>query len=100
MDEIFVNIPNKPVDQPNAAQTKTREGIRQVAEEFEAMFISEMLRPTFSEINKDSPFGGGYAGGVYQSMAVDEYGKQIVQGGSLGIADMIEKQLLKLQEVQ
>lgn len=44
---------------PNVADVKTREQARHVAQQFERMFISEMLGPMFQGIETDGPFGGG-----------------------------------------
>ena len=36
---------------------------RRVAQEFEAMFIGQMLQPIFQNIGAEEPFGGGSSGG-------------------------------------
>ena len=38
-------------------QSARRAGIRQAAEDFEAMFLSQMLAPVFAGLGKDSMFG-------------------------------------------
>jgi Rod binding domain-containing protein len=71
---------------------------RRAAEDFEAMFLSQMLAPVFADLGKDAMFGGGPGEQVYRSMMVQEYGKAIARAGGLGIADSVEREILKLQE--
>ena len=83
-----------------AATEKT--AIRKAAEEFEAMFVTEMLRPMFeeSESDVDPMFGGSHGEEMFKSLLTDEYGKSVAMAGGLGIADSIEAQMLKYQEVK
>ena len=71
---------------------------RETAENFEAVFISQMLTPMFNTLSTDGLMGGGKAEGVYRDMMVDEVGKSIAKNGGLGIADSIYREILKLQE--
>ncbi|MBO6559985.1 MAG: rod-binding protein [Nisaea sp.] len=81
------------------AAGKNREEVRQAAEEFESIFISQMLGHMFKGVGNGEMFGGGPAEDIYRDLMVDEYGKQIANTGGIGIADTIERQLLALQEV-
>ncbi|MGB0748801.1 MAG: rod-binding protein [Magnetospiraceae bacterium] len=72
---------------------------RQTAEEFEALFLSQMLQPMFNGIETEAPFGGGHAETIWRGMLVDHYGKAMTKAGGIGIADTIERQILSLQEV-
>ena len=74
--------------------------IRAAAEEFEAIFLGQMLAPMFETIETDGPFGGGSGERIYRSMLVEHYGRSLARAGGVGIADTIEKQLLALQESQ
>lgn len=71
---------------------------RQAAEEFEAMFLGQMLQPMFDTLPTEGPFSGGHAEKVYRSLMVTEYAKQIAEQGGLGIADAVHKELLRIQE--
>ncbi|HOO49806.1 MAG TPA: rod-binding protein [Alphaproteobacteria bacterium] len=70
----------------------------QAAKEFEAVFISEMLKPMFEMIDVDDTFGGGKGEEVFRGMMVQEYGKIIANQGGIGLADHIQAELLKVQE--
>lgn len=71
---------------------------RKAAEEFEAVFISEMLKPMFESLPTDGPFGGGPAEGIWRSLLVTEMGKEISRRGGFGIADKVQAEMLRLQE--
>lgn len=73
---------------------------RRVAEEFEALFLSEMLAPAFESLDTDGTFGGGRGEEIYRSMMVQEYGKAIARSGGVGIADAVQREILKMQENQ
>jgi Rod binding domain-containing protein len=45
-------------------------------------------------------FGGGQGEKVFRSLLFQEYGKQTAKAGGIGIADMVQKEILRLQEVQ
>ena len=84
---------------PSLANAKTVSEARKVAEDFEAVFLGQMLQPLFKNLGAEKPFGGGSSEKMWRSMQVDEYGKAITKAGGIGIADAVFKELLKMQEV-
>ena len=82
---------NKPVPAVEMAR------IEETARDFEAMFITEMLRPMFEGIKTNDMFGGGKGEEIFSSMLIDEYGKNMAAAGTLGIADQVKEQLIALQ---
>ena len=85
---------------PNIADVKTREQARHVAQQFERMFISEMLGPMFQGIETDGPFGGGNAEATFRPMLLDQYADSIAKQGGVGIADKVMKEILKMQGLE
>lgn len=75
-----------------------KKAARQAAEDFEAIFLSQMLAPMFETVPTDSFMGGGHAEQVYRGMMVEEMGKEIAKQGGIGIADSVYREILKLQE--
>ena len=69
----------------------------EAAQEFEAVFIAEMMKPMFEGISTEAPFGGGKGEEVFRSLLLQEYGKVISQTGGLGIADTVKEQMIQLQ---
>ena len=86
--------------EPRIGSAKTREEAKQAAEKFEAMFISEMLKPIFESVEVNSMFGGGQGEKMFRSVMVDEYGKSVARSGGIGIADTVMNEILRMQEEQ
>lgn len=75
----------------DAAATRT-------ARDFEAFFVTSMLESMTAGLKPDKLFGGGPGESMYRSLMNQEYGKAIAARGSLGIADEIKREMLRLQE--
>ena len=83
-----------------AAKQAVDPKVRALAEEFEAMFLSQMLAPMFENLQSDGPFGGGSSEVVYRSLMVQEYGNAIAEAGGIGIAEAVQREILKIQEIE
>lgn len=83
-----------------AKNARQLEKIAGSAEEFEAVFIAEMMKPMFEEIKSDGLFGGGQGEEVFRSLLLQEYGKLTAQTGKIGIADAVKKELIQMQGLQ
>ena len=84
---------------PNMNAVMTHQKARKTAEEFEAVFLTQMLQPMFQGIKPEAPFGGGNSEAMWRSMQIEEYGKAITKAGGIGIADAVYKEIIKLQEI-
>ena len=73
---------------------------RAAAQEFEALFLAQVLDQMFAGIATDGRFGGGVAEGVYRDLLTQEYGKVLSRSGGFGVADAVYAEILKLQEVE
>jgi flagellar protein FlgJ len=71
---------------------------RQAAEEFESVFISQMLEAMFAQVDQDSPFGGGPGERAFTGLLHEEYAKVMQQSGGLGFADRLTSEILRYQE--
>ncbi len=69
------------------------------AQDFEAVYLSQMMSQMFSGIEADPNFGGGMGEDTMRSFLVNEYGKQMASGGGIGIAQQMKQQLLQMQDV-
>ena len=69
------------------------------AKEFESVFISQFLGSMFSGISTDGPTGGGEGEEMFRSLMIDQYGKSMQERGGFGLADAVQRQLLKHQEI-
>lgn len=74
-------------------------GSAKAAQDFEAMFLSQMLQQMFTGIRSDGLFGGGQGEEMFRSLLIDEYGKDMAKRGGIGIAGAIQSSLLAAQEM-
>ncbi len=82
-----------------AGQVKNFAKIDEAAKEFEAVFLSEMLKPMFDGIDDPDPlFGGGKGEEVFNGFMVREYGKLMAEHGGIGIAEHVRAELIRIQE--
>ena len=72
--------------------------ITKAAEEFEQVFISEMLNHMFSGVAVDKTFGGGQGEETWRSLLVNEYAKVVGRTGGIGLADSVKQEMIRLQE--
>lgn len=80
---------------------KDRKQIHEAAQKFEAMYVSEMMNYMFSGTDlSDSEFGGGPGEKMYQPLLVNEYSKGLASSGQTGISPVLEREMLKMQELQ
>jgi len=86
------------VSQLAGTKSTDKSALRETAEDFEAVFLSQMLKPMFETVPTDGFMGGGQAESIYRGMMVEEMGKAITKSGGVGIADTVYRELLKLQE--
>ena len=68
------------------------DGLRDVAQEFEAVFLAQVL----AQLN---PGQGGDEQTPFHDMFNDELAKLISRSGGVGVADAVLKEMLKSQEV-
>jgi flagellar protein FlgJ len=64
-----------------------------VSQEFEAIFIKQMLNVMRKSVSKTGLMDGGMAEEIFEDMLYDEYAQKMAESGSFGIANMIYKQL-------
>lgn len=87
--------------QPSVPQTPPKgmdmQRIEETAQDFEAMFLSEMLRPMFEAVKVDETFGGGKGEEMFRGFIRDEYAKTMSSVQSIGIADQLKEQLIEMQ---
>lgn len=101
-----IALPMPPVEARRAgppadvSNIRSREQAEGVAQQFERMFIAEMLRPMFEGIETDGPFGGGNAEATFRPMLIDQYADAIAKGGGVGIADAVLKEILRMQGLE
>ncbi len=76
---------------------KLEQKIDASAQEFEAVFLSEMIKPMFEGIETEGLFGGGKAEEVFRGILIQEYGKKIAAAGGIGLSSQLKSELLRMQ---
>jgi Rod binding domain-containing protein len=103
-----MDFPSSPVDMQSAlllaksAPVKAPAAtgaIAKASKEFEGVFISEFLGSMFQGISTDGPTGGGEGEEMFRSLLIDQYAQSLEKRGGFGLADAVQRQLLKQQEV-
>jgi len=89
---------HKPV--PKFGPNRDPAKVREAAQEFESVFLGQMMETMFQGIRTDGPFGGGHGESVYRSLLVQEYGKVIAKRGGIGLADAVTRQMIGIQEAK
>lgn len=72
---------------------------RKAAEEFEAVFLTQILSTMNDGIKADGPFGGGQDEEMWRGMLNEQYAASIARQGGIGIADQVYNEILKMQDV-
>ncbi|MEN0088768.1 MAG: rod-binding protein, partial [Pseudomonadota bacterium] len=82
----------------SAGGAGSQEQLRAMAEEFEQIFLQSMLSTMMEGTTPEAPFNGGAGERQWQGFLTNEYAGAIAQGGGVGLADAIYKDLIALQE--
>jgi len=77
-----------------------RAKIREAAEQFEAQFLSVMLQPMFVGTEPDGMFSGGAGESMFWSLMTEAMGKQMTRASGIGLADTVQREILKLQGLE
>jgi Rod binding domain-containing protein len=100
-----IALPGAPLPMSTAArqtpqQTQEADAMRRAAEEFESVFLSEMLGPMFEGIDTEGLGGGGMGEQIFRPMLVERYAEAIGRAGGVGIADAVVREFMRMQEAQ
>jgi len=71
--------------------------MREAAEEFEAVFLAQVLQNMNVGIGGPGPFSEG-DNEAWSGMLQEEYGRLISRSGGIGVADSLLREMLKMQE--
>lgn len=92
-------LPGAPLPAHPTPSAEESELLR-VAQEFESVFLAEMLRPMFDALETDGLGGGGLGEQLFRPMLVERYADSIARTGGVGIADSIVAEFTRMQAAQ
>jgi peptidoglycan hydrolase FlgJ len=81
------------------AAADTRERIKATAADYESAFLSIMFAQMFKDVDAGA-FGGGKGETMFQSFLMDAFSKQTARSGGIGLADAVQREMLKLQGLE
>lgn len=70
-----------------------RSRLKSAAEQMESIFVKKMFDAMRSSVHKEKFIDGGMAENIFEDMLYDEYAATMSKTKSIGIADMIVKQM-------
>jgi Rod binding domain-containing protein len=88
----------KSVQKANNLAVKSEDNFDAASKEFEAMFITQMLKPMFESLEANPVFGGGKGEEVFKGFLLEEYGKSLSKAGGIGLADNVKQEMIRMQE--
>lgn len=68
------------------------------AQDFESVFISNMVSQMFSGLGNEGPMGGGTGTATWRGMLTEEWSKSIASNGGVGLADSVYREIIAMQE--
>ena len=83
---------------PRVNRVETPEQARQVGEEFEAVFLAQMLEHMMGESTEDTLFSGA-GQGAWKGMLNEEYAKVMATAGGIGLADDLAREVMRYQDI-
>ena len=89
----------KPVPAANASG-RTPAETADIAQQFEATYLSSMLAAMFKDVRPEAPFHGGAGEDAFGSFLTDAMARQLARAGGVGLADGLSRELLKLQGLE
>src|SRR5687767_9456760 len=73
---------------------------KDVAKQFEGIFLMQVLETMSSGLDTDPLFGGGAGDKIYRSMFNEQTANAISRQGGIGVADAVYRSMLQMQEVR
>ena len=66
-------------------------------QEFEALILSELLRPLFDSVETPGLAGGGSSERIFGEMLHEQYATTLAESGGVGVADQVRRALVEQQ---
>jgi flagellar protein FlgJ len=83
--------------QPSSPAIDRNSRAYKAAQDFESVFLGQMVSQMYTGLDAQGPFGGGFAEETYRSLLYQELGRQMSAGGGVGIADAVYAEMVKMQ---
>lgn len=98
-----IPLPGAPLPMATNPQAQQHQQVpdelRRAAEEFESVFLAQMLAPMFDGLSTDGLGGGGMGEEIFRPMLIERYAEAITRAGGVGIAESVMREMMRLQEM-
>lgn len=78
---------------PGGPQSNSPDAIREAARQFESVFLHQVFKTMRATVPQDGWGGGGFGGKVFTDMLDQQYAEQASATGSMGLAEIIARDL-------
>ena len=92
-EQIFNSVNMNPMNAALSSSEKSKAELKKVAEEFEAVFIAQLLKIMRDTIEESGLEGGGFGKSIYTELFDQEIALSMAHRGAIGIGDIIYKSL-------
>ncbi len=75
------------------AKSRQDAQLRKAAQDFEAIFLRQLLKSMRRTVNESSLWGDGREMELYRAMMDDEFAAEMARSGGIGLAEMLVEQL-------
>jgi Rod binding domain-containing protein len=79
---------------------RSKAELADIAQQFEATYLSSMLAAMMKDVRPAAPFNGGAGEEAFGSFLTDAMARQLARAGGVGLADGLSRELLKLQGLE
>ncbi len=80
-----------------AAQPMSRAKIKETAQEFESVFLANMMEEMFAGVGEDDPFESE-GSETWRSLRTEEFARSIARAGGIGLAEHVQRHHIAMQE--
>ncbi len=95
-----MDLGSLPIFVPQATQVPVRATAARAeaaAQEFEAVFIAQLLEPLFASVETPAIAGGGKSEAFFKGLLQENYAKAFAERGGFGLAAHVKAALIELQ---
>ena len=83
----------RPVSTPSIPSAQDDKALKEACQEFEAIFIEQMLKSMRKTVPESGLMNGGMAEDVFEDMLYENYAEKMSKSASLGLSDMLYRQI-------
>lgn len=72
----------------------------QAAQQFEAVFLGQMIQMASEGLESDGAFSGGHGEEMFRSILAENLGREMARAGGVGLSAAVSRTLTQMQEQQ